>query len=169
MGEERQHSRVVRPAGSVRAHFPDDQFRKTRFELQPHRFGRAGHRVAQLGGGQRPEHHVPVLQRVGQFGVPEAVLVEVGAYAQDHERGSWVTGVTGVTGVAGGARRLKDLDEGAPARLVGAEGERLLELIHDDDRPGVAGRLAPGPGRDGFPHRVRESRSTTALGSGFLR
>ncbi len=97
MREERQHARVVLPhsprgvggtptARAVGADLPDDQLRQARFQLQPDGLGRSGHRLAQLRGGERSEHHVPVLERVGQFGIPEAPLVEVGAYAQDHDR-----------------------------------------------------------------------------------
>ncbi|EPH41052.1 putative WD repeat-containing protein [Streptomyces aurantiacus JA 4570] len=152
VGEERQDARVVRAAGPVGAHFPDDQLREAGFEFEPDGLGRTGHRGAQLGGGQRPEHHVPVLQRVGQLGVPEALLVEVGADAEDDERGGGVTGITGAVGVAGRAGGVQELDEGTPVRLVGAEGEGFLELVHDEDRPAGGGGRAPGPRGDGFPY-----------------
>nr|WP_251015273.1 hypothetical protein [Streptomyces sp. ISL-99] len=98
-----------------------------------------------------------MLQRVGQFGIPEALLVEVGAYAEDYEHGGWAIGV------GGRARSVEELDESARVRLVGAEGERLLELIHDDDRTGGGGCLALRPRRDGLPHRVSELRCAGLL------
>ncbi len=153
MGQERQHARVVRPAGPVGAHLPDDQLRQPRFEFQTHGLGRSGHRLAQLRAGQRTEHHVPVLQRIGQFRMAQALLVEVGPYAEEDEDGGRVICV------GRRARGVQDLDEGAPVGLVGAEGERLLELVHDDDRTG-GGRPAPRPCPDGFPHRPREMRGT---------
>ncbi len=92
MREERQHTRVVRPARAVGADLPDDQLRQARFQLQADGLGRSRHGLAQFSGGQRSEHHVPVLERVGQFGIPEALLVEVGPDAQHHDGRSRVAG-----------------------------------------------------------------------------
>ncbi len=55
---------------------------------------------------------------------------------------------------------MQDLDEGTPVRLVGAEGERLLELVHDDDRTRTGGRLAARPGGDGGTDGVRGGGNT---------
>lgn len=165
MGQQRQHPRVVRPARAVGADLPDDQLRQPRFELQPHGLGRPGHRFPQLRGGQRAEHHVPVLQRVGQLRIAEALLVEVGADAEDDEDGG-----VGSAGSAGGrGRGVEDLDEGAPDRLVGAEGERLLELVHDDDGPRGGPGLAVRPGGDGLPGGVGELGRTGLWSDGGAR
>ncbi len=136
VGQQRQDARVVGAVRAVGTDLPDDQFRQSRFQLHAHGPGRAGHRLAQFRGGQRPEHHVPVLQGVGQFGVAQTLFVEVGAHAEGDLDGRRVLGAG--AGCAGG---LEDADERASGPLVRAEGEDLLELVHDQDRPGRLGGL----------------------------
>lgn len=92
---------------------------------------------------------MPVLERVGQLGVVEAALVEVGAYAEENEGGR---GRVRVGGRAGGVQHL---DERTPGRLVRAERERLLELVHDHHRP-AGGGLALSPRGDRLPDGGRE-------------
>ncbi len=118
----------------------DDQLGESWFELHADGPGGRGHRLAQFRGGQRPQHHVPVLQRVGQLGVPQAPVVEVGAYAQGHQH-RWRAAVG-----AGRAGGLSSRMNTRRSRLVGAEGEEFLELVHDDDRTGTGGGAAWGVG-----------------------
>ncbi|CAM5700185.1 hypothetical protein SANTM175S_08814 [Streptomyces antimycoticus] len=76
-----------------------------------------------------------------------------------------------LAGAVGCADGVEELDERVLVRLVRAEGERLLELIHDHHRTGGGGRLAVRPRRDGLAHRPREpgSAGLPRLGAGLPR
>jgi hypothetical protein len=74
-----------------------------------------------LVGRHRAEHHLPRLQRRGKPRVADGVIVEVGAQRENDQRR------TGQLAQLG--------DEVAPLRLVGADREDRLELVHDDRRP----------------------------------
>ncbi len=100
---------------------------------------------------------MPVLERVGQFRIAEALLVEIGADAEDDPDGRGSGGAGGR-----GAGGVQEVDEDAPVRLVGAEGERLLELVHDHDRPVVRAGRAVRPGRDRLAHGPGDVRGVAA-------
>ncbi len=157
MREQGQHPGVMGAARAVGADLADDQLGEAGFELQADGLGRPVHRLAQFGAGQRAEDHVPVLEGVGEFGVAEALFVEVGPYAEDDEGGA------GPAVLVGGGRGVQELDEGVPVALLGAEGEGLLELVDDDDRAATGGRGPPGPGGDGRAHGPGEAPGARPL------
>ncbi len=115
------------------------------FNTHPGQPGGLGDRCPDLFRGHRTEHDLAGLQRGGQLGIADGVVVEIGAQREDHQRA---------------ARQLAERgDELAPLRVVRTGGEDGLELVHDDRRPPVrapievpvkalAGAPAAGPGRE---------------------
>ncbi|HEX5114112.1 MAG TPA: hypothetical protein VFW65_02830 [Pseudonocardiaceae bacterium] len=91
--------------------------------------GRSGDRCPELLGRHRAHQELAPLQFPGQAGVLGAVAVEVGAHAQDHPHPA--------------ARPMSALqqqrDEPATFRLLGADGEDLLELVDHHEQVGVRG------------------------------
>ena len=151
MGQQRQHARVVRPARAVGAHLPHDQLREPRFQLQTHGLGRArspppaaprwsaGRAPCAGAGARRPVRDTRGTARRSRRGSPRTTSTGAASPAS-----------------AGVHAALQELDERPPVRLVGAEGERLLELVHDDDRAaaGRSRRAAPTPRRPPVPRRA---------------
>ena len=97
--------------------------------------GRFGDRHPQLPLGHRGDQ-VAVLDRAGQLPVLGAAGLEVGADRQHHQP-CW--GV--IRAVPGGGGRVQRGDERPPLPLVGALGEHLLELVHDEQQPPRPWRL----------------------------
>jgi hypothetical protein len=108
---QRQPARFVRDVG-------DDTGGQRALHDQSFRRGGPDDRFPQLRRCHGADQQGGVLQCLGQLGVFGAPAVEVGAYGDDDA----------------GARAQQQPDEGCSFGRVAAEGEDLLELVHQDQR-----------------------------------
>ena len=84
--------------------------------------------------GHRADQELVVRHRRGQRGVRSALAVEIGPHRQHHDRLALRD-----------RRRIEQVvEEGLSCRLVLAEREDLLGLVHQHDQPGRQGSLAEG-------------------------
>ena len=151
--QQRQHPHLGdAPVGTVGldglgAQVLQDEVDQPGLQTQPGLAGRSFDGLAELGGGHRPDHH-RMFQHGHQLPVSGAVSEEVGAHAEDDDRGGprprgdrCAVGACGrrcgrVATIArwSTAQHMQGLDEDLPLPLVAADGEQLLELVDDDDR-----------------------------------
>nr|BFE74043.1 hypothetical protein GCM10020092_073440 [Actinoplanes digitatis] len=118
MGQQREHGGVVRPGGTL----AEQQLDEAVGHLDAGLARRFGDRAAQVRVGHRRDRQLVGADRGHEFGMPQQRGVEVGPQP-DHDQGPPRTG--------GGAQRG---DERLPLRAVLAGGERLLELVDDQQQ-----------------------------------
>ena len=126
--QQRQHPGGEGPGLAV-AHLGQQDADQVIVDLGACFLGRFGDRHPQLPLGHRGDQ-VAVLDRVGQLPVTGAAGLEIGAYRQHHQPCRRV-----IRAVPGGGGRVQRRDERPPLPLVGALGEHLLELVHDEQQP----------------------------------
>ncbi len=148
VGHQRQGTgrRVPRPARRGRcpgllaqARVPQQQGDQARLEREPGELRRARDRLAQLRHGHRGQDEQPVGEDRGQFGNVQAAAGEVGPDAEHHD-GRVVRRRPRLRCGQG----AQDADEAAPLVLVGAEGEKFLELVDEQYRPYGGQPVFPG-------------------------
>ena len=132
---------------------PEQHLDQARLDVQAHVLGWEQNGLAQLGGGHRVQQDRAGLERGPQRPMPDARVVEVGAHADQHQRG----GLRTVRGPGG--QPVQQVDEDLPLPLVGAQGEGFLELVDQDHRP----RRCARPGRPSWDARQRPAHAGHAL------
>jgi hypothetical protein len=125
--------------------------------------GGPGDRGVHLAGVHRADQELAVTEQFGEDRVLHAVRVEIRSHSQDHPG----------TAVGVPCHPHQCLDEPGSFTLVLADGEDLLELVHDDqyvpgavrNRRELAGNR--GDRRRAFPKRMRAGRAQNMPRCGF--